>query len=84
MYLFFTISIVVGGFYPRLTLQSRFVQCVGCDSCTLFPSAVHWEACEKKRSVFKLMFHIKANARCGANNIITQNSIEDGAILGSS
>lgn len=30
------------------------------------------------------MFHIKATARCGANNIMTQNSIEDGAILGSS
>lgn len=24
---------------------------------------------KKKRSVFKLMFHIKAIARCGANNI---------------
>lgn len=30
------------------------------------------------------MFHIKASARCGANNIMTQNSIEDHAGLGSS
>lgn len=42
---------------------------VGCDSSILFPSAVYRAACQEKRSVFKLMFHIKAIARCGANNI---------------
>lgn len=50
IFLFFTRSVVDEAFHPRLALQYRltwFAQCVGCDSCILFPSAVYWNVGKK-------------------------------------